>query len=152
NLFCGQNQALGDGKLLSYRVRRQPARPWTVLASTGLNPGNVKDNDPATRFTTNVNGAAGHSLTIDFGAARSFDQVVMDSGTSSNDYARGFKVQLSYDNQTWTDLFSGTGTGRVMQAKFSEQYARYLRIVLTSGFGWWWSIHELNVYSIWDPL
>ncbi|HEY0709474.1 MAG TPA: discoidin domain-containing protein [Polyangia bacterium] len=151
-LYCGQNQALGDGRLLSYRVRLQPARTWTVLASTGIGASNVKDNDPATRFTTNMNGAAGQSLTIDFGSARSFDQINMDSGTSSNDHARGFKVELSHDNQTWTEIYTGTGTGRFIQARLSEQYARYVRIVLTSGFGWWWSIHELNVYSIWDPI
>jgi hypothetical protein len=151
NLLCGQNQANGDGKLLSYRVRPQRPRPWSVSASRGLSPGNVFDNSASTRFTTNGNAQAGDWIRIDLGSSKWFDQVIQDSGTSSNDYARGLVVEASSNaSGPWTSLWSGTGTSRVVNAWFPQHYARYIRVRLTSGFSSWWSIHDLQVHGIND--
>jgi hypothetical protein len=151
NLFCGVNSSSGDGKLISYRTRPQPSRAsWVTSASIGGSTSNVKDNNGSTRWTTGTNGASGQWFKVDFGTARGFNQITMDSGTSANDFARNFQVQVSNNNSTWTTVATGTGSSRFVSVNFDEQSARYVRVVLTSGFGSWWSIHELNAYSVWE--
>lgn len=148
NMICGVQGPQGDGKVVSYRTRPQPVRTaWVTSALVGANTANAKDNNGTTRWTTGVNGAAGQWFKVDFGSARGFGQVTMDSGTSTNDFARNFDVQVSNNNVNWTTVATATGTNRFISVTFGEQSARYFRIRLNSSFNAWWSIHELNVYS-----
>jgi len=122
---------------------------WTASAnpSSGDAPANVLDGNLGTRFSTGTAMASGQYLQVDTGSAHTFDQVVMDSGGSSADYARGYTVQVSNDASSWTTVSTGAGTAAVVTARFANQSARYVRIVQTGSSSSWWSVAELNLYA-----
>jgi hypothetical protein len=80
-------------------------------------------------------------------AARTFNQITMDSGGSKNDYARGYAVYVSNDGVNFGNpIATGTGTAPLITVTFATQTARYLKIVQTGTASFWWSMAELNVY------
>jgi hypothetical protein len=82
------------------------------------------------------------------GTSQPFTQIVMDSNTSTNDYARGYQVYVSNDGSSWgSPIASGSGSSPVITVSGLSATGRYIRVVQTgSDPTWWWSIHEFNVY------
>jgi hypothetical protein len=80
------------------------------------------------------------SLTIDMGVQQSVQRVVMDSTGSNNDDARAYKVEHSTDKATWYLAMTGTETGPVVTADFTDSTARYIRVTQTS-------IYDVNAYG-----
>jgi Carbohydrate binding module (family 6)/F5/8 type C domain/Glycosyl hydrolase family 30 TIM-barrel domain/Glycosyl hydrolase family 30 beta sandwich domain len=120
---------------------------WSATASPSSgSEGNAIDGNPGSRWTSGTGQAAGHWFRVDMGAPRTFDRIVLDSGTG-NDYARGFRVEVSNDAAAWTTLASGPGTGQTTVISLPVSTARYVRIVQTGTAGNWWSIHELDVFA-----
>jgi hypothetical protein len=73
---------------------------------------------------------------------------VLDSGSSTGDYARSADVYVSGNGSTWTKVGSIVSDGQQVQlASFPAQTARYLKVVNTGSSGNWWSIAELNAYN-----
>jgi hypothetical protein len=92
--------------------------------------------------------ANGMTFTLDMLAAQTFNQIVMDSTNSSNDYARGYKVYVSSDGMAWGNpVATGTGTQPVITVTFPTQTARFIQIVQTGSASFWWSMAEINVYA-----
>jgi len=149
-LVCGINGASGDGKLLSYRSAPPKRAGWTASASASANgqgPANAI-SPPGTRWSTGAPGT-NQWFIVNFGARRTWSQVTMDSGTSTNDYARGYRIDWSQDGRTWTTATTGTGTGPFIAKKLTSSInSQYVRISLTSTLpnGSWWSLYQLNVY------
>ncbi|MFS8096876.1 discoidin domain-containing protein [Lentzea alba] len=80
------------------------ARGKTADASSAADwtsPGAVTDGDPRSRWTSNYND--NEWVQVDLGAATSFDRVKLRWETA---YAATFKIQVSQDGQTWTDVAS----------------------------------------------
>jgi hypothetical protein len=120
---------------------------WHVTASPSSGgEGQAIDGNAGSRWTSGTGQAPGHWFRVDMGAPQTFDRIVLDSGTG-NDYARGFRVEMSNDAATWTTLASGSGTGQTTSIPLAVSTARYLRIVQTGTAGNWWSIHELDVFA-----
>ena len=120
---------------------------WTATASSSIGgdtPAMALDGNAGTRWSTGTPMAAGQTFTLDLGTARSLNQVTMDSGGSTGDYARGYTVALSANGSTWVDVKSGTGTSAVVTATFPEQTARYVRITQTGSAPSWWSVSEIT--------
>jgi len=85
---------------------------------------------------------------VDMAATKTFSQIVLDSGTSTGDYPRGYQVFVSNDGTNWgSAIATGSGTGQVVTITFATQSARYIRVVQTGSVGNWWSMHEFNVYN-----
>ncbi|WP_327292938.1 glycoside hydrolase family 3 C-terminal domain-containing protein [Streptomyces sp. NBC_01198] len=128
-----------------------PRTGWTVTASStggGDVPANMLDGSTGTRWTTGIPMANGQSFTLDMGAAKSIDQVVMDSAGSAADYARGYQVFTSTDGTNFgSAAATGTGTGAQVTATFAVRSARYVKVVQTGTSTSWWSIAELNVFT-----
>jgi hypothetical protein len=77
---------------------------------------------------------------------------VLDSGSSTGDYARTADVYVSSDAATWTKVASVRATGQQIElASLPTQTTRYLKIVNTGSSGNWWSIAEVGVYNKTDP-
>jgi len=110
-------------------------------------PANALDGNSATRFSSGTAMTNGQTFTLDLGTARTFDQVTMDSGGSTLDYARSFTVQTSGDGATWTDVTTGSGSAAVVTSRFANQTARWVRIVQTGSNNSWWSMSEFNLYA-----
>jgi glucosylceramidase len=124
-----------------------PRTGWSVTASpTSGSEGNAIDGNAGSRWTSGTGQADGHWFRVDMGAPQTFDRVVLDSGTG-NDYARGYRVDVSNDAATWTTLATGSGTGQTTAIPLAPTTARYMRIVQTGTAGNWWSIHELDVFA-----
>jgi beta-glucosidase len=123
---------------------------WTATASPSSTtdvPARMLDGDTTTRWSSGTPMASGNTVTLDLGAAKTFSKVVMDSGASTSDYARGYQIGVSTDDSTWTTVATGTGTTAVVTAAVGSQTARYVRITQTGSATSWWSIAELNLYS-----
>lgn len=122
---------------------------WVAAASqsSGDVPANAIDGNPATRFSSGSPMSNGQTFTVDLGAARTFDQVTMDSGGSTQDYARSFTVQIAVDGVTWRNVATGAGTSAVVTARFTNQTARWVRVVQNGSDSSWWSIAEFNLYA-----
>jgi glucosylceramidase len=129
---------------------------WTATASssptdpccTGDTPGNTLDGNASTRWSTGLAQANGQWFRVDMASTKTFNQIVLDSGTSTGDYPRGYQVFVSNDGTNWgSAIATGSGTGQVVTITFATQSARYIKVVQTGSVGNWWSMHEFNVYN-----
>ena len=135
-------------------INLPPALPrtgWTATASDvspwGDVPGNMLDGNPDTRYSSGTGQYNGLWFTVDMGQTQTFDKLVIDSGSSSGDYAQSSDVYVSADGTNWIDVASVTGNGSVQLVSFKAQTARYIKVVNTGSAGNWWSIAEFNVYN-----
>ncbi|HWX21682.1 MAG TPA: discoidin domain-containing protein [Candidatus Binatia bacterium] len=127
---------------------------WVVSASVGSYPGNAIDGDITTRWTTGVSQAPGQWFQVDMGGGTppTFTNLVLDAGSSTGDYPRGYQVNVSNDGTNWSSpVATGAGSSAVTSISFAARTARYIRITQTGSNGLWWSIHELNVDGIGAP-
>lgn len=128
-----------------------PRTGWTATASSNADgdvPSNVLDGDINTRWSTGTPQVPGQSLRVDMGKAQQISQVVMDSGGSSGDYARGYQIFLSTDGTHWgTAVATGIGAGQIVAPRFSPQTARYIRVDQTGSSGSWWSVAEFYAFK-----
>ncbi|WP_220136715.1 discoidin domain-containing protein [Streptomyces himalayensis] len=123
---------------------------WTANASvteSGSSPANALDGNTTTRWSTGTGQATGQSYQIDLGTTRTFNRLLLDAHTSTGDYPRTYRIEVSTDGANWTTAATGNGTGAAVLAQFPVQTARHLKIALTGSSTSWWSIHELNLYG-----
>ena len=126
-----------------------PRTGWVASASSANgSPANAIDGNIGTRWSTGVSQANGQWFQVDMGSVRTFNRIVMDAGSSTGDYPRGYQVYVSNDGSNWGSLVAtGVGSSAVTTVTFAMQTARYIRVNQTGSVsGIWWSIHEFNVY------
>lgn len=120
---------------------------WTVTASTSEDVSALLDDDLNSRWTSASAQQRDQWIQIDLGSIQNFSRLTMDSGSSTNDYARSYKVFTSTDGEQWNLVSDALGTDSVIPVMFTTQQARYVKIALTSDTPeWWWSIAELRLY------
>lgn len=125
---------------------------WVATASNtdqyGDVPANMLDSNIGSRWSSGTGESRGMWVEMDLGSNQTFDKVLLDSGNSTSDYARGADVYVSTDGSTWTKVGSVNVTGQPVElATFATQTARYIEVKSTSTSGNWWSIAEFNVYA-----
>jgi len=130
---------------------------WTATASdvspwpTDVLP-NLLDGDSDSRYSSGVGQKNGMWVQVDMAQPQTFNRVVLDSGSSTGDYARSADVYVSSDAANWTKVASVRANGQQIElASFPTQTARHLKVVNTGSSGNWWSIAELGVYNKTDP-
>jgi hypothetical protein len=90
----------------------------------------------------------GQYLQADFGRAIPARQVVVDTGTSTGDYPRGYTVTTSTDGVNWsTAVAAGQGTGQFTTIPLRGAPVRYLRVTLTASSASWWSVADVRAYT-----
>jgi len=124
---------------------------WNVTASSnagsGQTPDKAIDGNPNTRWSTGTSQTNGQYFQVNMGTTQTFSKLVLDAGSSTNDYPRGYAVYVSNDGQNWgSAIANSSGSSAVTTITFPTQSARYIKIVQTGSTGWWWSIAEFNVY------
>lgn len=122
---------------------------WTVSAS--VNNGNSRraiDGDDASRWDTGTSQKNGQWLKVDMSKAQSFNTLVLDATGSPSDGPAGYLVEISDDDNSWTEVASGEDGGAMMFIGFENVTARYIRITQTGSKSNYWSIHELNVANM----
>ncbi|WP_454050135.1 cellulase family glycosylhydrolase [Cellulomonas sp. Marseille-Q8402] len=124
---------------------------WTASAdATGSGdwPARALDGDPSTRWSSGREQTVGQTFTVDLGAARTFDEVSFDAGSSTGDVPPGFVVRASHDGRSWWDVGWGRGTGQKSTVHTDYQTARYVQVAITEAdpARRWWSISEFHAY------
>jgi hypothetical protein len=124
---------------------------WVLSASSGntaTETGRAIDGSTTTRWSS-TSAANAQWFKIDMRSPQTFNQLVLDAGTTTNDFPRTYSIFVSNDDATWgTAVASGTGTTAFMVATFAFQRARYIRIDATratTGSPPPWSIQEIDV-------
>lgn len=140
-------QSLRQADPTGWTATAVPSAP-TDACCTGDVAADAVDADASTRYSTGEGQAQGQYLQVDFGKQIRARQVVFDSGGSTGDYPRGYKVQTSTDGTTWaTPVPDGIGTGQLTTANLSGAPVRYVRIVLTADDAAnWWSVADVRAY------
>ncbi|UKS28679.1 discoidin domain-containing protein [Paenibacillus sp. HWE-109] len=104
------------------------------------------DVDDVSRWSASSGSVSNQWLSVDFGAATTFNQVVVKEITFQR--VTGYKLQSSTDGVTYTDISgtSGTALGASKTINFSPITARYVRLYMTSASAVP-TINEVEVYN-----
>lgn len=142
--------SVGEINLYSDPVLHNGTHTATASSSApGTLASMVLDGNVSTVWQSGAAQAPGQTLTIDLGRNVDMDKVLLDAGAATaGDYPRIWDVFISYDNVNWTQVASGYGTNRVVQADFQgTKNGRYLRIVSNGTAAQWWSVAEVAISS-----
>src|ERR1700728_2869133 len=125
---------------------------WVATSNTHSSAGDAPQNaisgDTGARFSSDAAQASGMYWQVNMGSAQTFNQIEMDSGGYTTDYARGYNVEVSTNGTTFTSVATGTGTSSPETVTFATQTAQYIRVVLTQAVSpYWWSMVNFTVYS-----
>jgi hypothetical protein len=129
-----------------------PENGWTASSNTnspaGDAPANAIDGNVNTRFSSEAPEAPGMWFQVNLGASQTFNQIQLNAGPSTTDYAAGYNVEVSANGSTFTSVTTGTGTSSPQTISFATQTAQYIRVVLTASTQTpWWSIAEFTAYT-----
>ncbi|WP_232189450.1 discoidin domain-containing protein [Cohnella silvisoli] len=107
-------------------------------------------NDGSTSTYAQSNSDVPWDMTLDLGAAKSFDRVVLRPNTSN--YASQYAIKVSNDQINWTTVATETsGNGTPKTYNFMQTSGRYVWIDVTAevggGAGWGHAIHEIGIYD-----
>lgn len=120
---------------------------WKVSASH--NSGATKnaiDGKMDTRWATGSSQMPGQWFTIDLGAEKRIEKIVVDAAGSGGDYPRGYAVHLSNDGKSWGEpVAEGKGTKALLEIAVPSKSGRFIKIVQTGKDGMFWSIYDLKV-------
>ena len=125
---------------------------WVASSNTssgsGDVPANAIDGNISTRFSSDADQASGMYFQVNMGSAQTFNQIEMNSGGSTGDYARGYNVEVSTNGTTFTSVATGTGTssprdGDVRRADGPVHPGGAHRGLTTN----WWSIAEFTGFT-----
>lgn len=145
NMVANISQFLGGGNE-GTGIERDEWIVTTNVAGSSVDLHLIRDGNEGTRWTTGTPMVPGQSLTIDLKAKQKFNQIIMESAGSADDYARGYEIFVSNDGTNWgNSIVTGTGNNARIIVDFANQTARYIKIVQTGTHDNWWSIAELFV-------
>jgi len=126
---------------------------WKVSASHGSDRApRAIDGKLDTRYETGTEQVPGMWFQIELPEATSVFGIYLDAASSTRDYPRGYKVEVSNDGNTWSQpVASGTGNARMTEIRFEPVTARFVRITQTGSVkGLFWSIHDLQLLQLPD--
>jgi mono/diheme cytochrome c family protein/glucose/arabinose dehydrogenase len=130
-------------------------KQWKVSASHHSRSAQLAiDGDIKTRYDTGTNQVPGMWFQVELPEAVTISGLQLDAGDSSQDFPRGYKVELSDDGRAWGEpVATGKGRGAVTDIFFPPAKGRFIRIAQTgSADGLYWSIHELNIFAPGAPI
>lgn len=123
------------------------------IATASQNNGNAFraiDGYGSTRWDTSASMKGGEWFAVNMRKSQTFNKIILDQGSSSGDYPRGYEVYLSNDGVNWGEAkVKGTGTSNITTISFPEvQHAQHIKIVQTGKDGLYWSIHEFYIATV----
>jgi len=122
------------------------AKPAVASTSyTGMPASNATDGNASTRWSSQFSDS--QWLYVDLGSVYTIKQVVLRWEAA---YGRGYKLQVSHDASSWSDVYSTTaGAGGVdditLSSPASGRYVRLLGTQRATTFGY--SLWEFEVYG-----
>jgi beta-mannanase len=112
--------------------------------SSALAAAYVSDAKTTTRWASK-DGSSGQWTSVDLGQRYTISRIKLEWDAA---YASGYKVQVSNDASTWSDLFvTTTGNGATDDLVALNGVGRYVRVLcMTRGGGWNYSLREIEIY------
>lgn len=119
-------------------------KPVFASSTTYGQPGEVTDGNENSRWASAS--SDNEWIYVDLGQTEEVNGVGLNWQEA---YAKSFKVQVSNDKNTWTDVYSTTeGQTGEQQIQFSEVSARYVRVLgIERGSYWGYSLFNFEVYQ-----
>jgi len=118
-------------------------------ASASANSGEASeaiDSNMESRWSSGEAQKPGQWFALDMGAQYTISGVALECARDSRDYARGYQVFVSNDNQNWGNpVAEGKGAGISIKIDFKPTAGRYLKIVQTDTAENNWSINEMKI-------
>jgi mono/diheme cytochrome c family protein len=107
------------------------------------------DGDIHTRYDTGVSQVPGMWFQIELPKPTYIAGLRLDAASSTEDYPRGYKVDLSNDGVTWKSAIADRPSPRPLtDIFFPPAEGKFIRVTQTGSVnGLYWSIHELNIYT-----
>jgi O-glycosyl hydrolase len=127
-----------------------PRTSWVASASSSSStdvPANALDGNINTRWSSGAAQKNGQSFIVNMGSAQAVNEISMDSGPSTGDYARSYTIYVSQNGKSWTNVASGSAISSPEIVTFPTQNSQYIKVMQTGNSGDWWSIAEFNAYS-----
>ncbi|MDR0431073.1 MAG: discoidin domain-containing protein [Tannerellaceae bacterium] len=122
---------------------------WIASASkNNSNAKNALDEQSSSRWDTGADKVLGDWFSVNMIKPQTFNKVLLDQGSSSGDYPRGYELYLSDNGTDWGEaVVAGAGSSGMTVITLPEtETAQYVKIVLTAGAGNpYWSIHEFYI-------
>ena len=111
---------------------------------------NMLNNSTSNRWSTCADKVVGDYFIIDMLQSRLFNQVVLNNTSQSpGDFPTAADLYVSDDNVNFTLVASTTGANPITTFNVSTpQYARYIKVILTSATGAYWSVGRLFVNHV----
>jgi beta-glucanase (GH16 family) len=137
----------GTSTLLSYN---KPGAASSEQNDVNCNPctaGKAFDLDPATRWaTSSTTGWVDPGwISVDLGATAQISRVELQWDPA---YATAYRIQVSANGSTWTDIYStttGKGFKEVLTVTGTGRYVRMYGTARSSAYGY--SLYDFNVYG-----
>jgi hypothetical protein len=125
---------------------------WAATSNTNSAPQDAPQNaisgDTGARFSSDADQAFGDYWQVNLGSPQSFDEIELDSGGFTGDYARAYQIEVSSNGTNFTPVYNSAGSGSPEYANFATQTAQYIRVVLEFGSRTnWWSLVNVLVYG-----
>jgi hypothetical protein len=130
---------------LNHSVHASSVQTGSYYGGSSSNPvGVAVDGSLSTRWSSQF--ADPQSIYVDLGATYNVSEVKLNWETA---YGKAYKIQVSNDAMTWTDIYSTTtGTGGVNDLTGLSGSGRYVRMLGTvRGTQWGYSLWEFSVYG-----
>ena len=107
------------------------------------------DGNRNTRWDSGTAQRVGQWLTIELPKPMEVRRIVMDAGSSRNDFPSAYRIDVSDDGKTWRGPFAfGKGDGAITTALPLPAKGKFVKITLTADVNpYYWSIHELSVFA-----
>lgn len=121
----------------------KPVTTSSIQDST-LTGNYATDGKTGTRWASSTGDP--HWIYVDLGVSLPVVQVLLRWETA---YAKSYKIQVSNDAATWTDVYSTTnGSGGTETINFTQASARYVRMYgIERGTNYGYSLFEFEVYA-----
>ena len=107
-------------------------------------PGNVTDGNPGSRWSSA--NEENEWIAVDLGKVTKFNAIELDWEAA---YAKTYKIQVSNDSLSWTDIYSSDkGEGGMDNIGLEPVKARYLKMTgLKRAIEWGFSLFEFKVFN-----
>ena len=163
---------LGGESIVQVRVPVKATRPlveakridrsqWTAKASVQLShPNCAFDGNRDSRWGTGTKQDGNESFVVDMAIPHNLARVEMLTSHSTepewNDYPEGLLVETSLDHEEWSKAIEVEHVRDIeneglVTLTFAPRMARFVRLIQTESMpknGLWWSIYELNAWSV----
>jgi len=104
------------------------------------------DRNPDTRYTSGAAIVNGDWFQVDMRSPRSVRSIVMNAGSSADDYPTRFEVYVGNNpNKFGKPVYQGLGSPVTRIVLNSPARGRYIRVVNKQDKKAWWSIHDFRV-------